>query len=152
MFEVAPDEPYIQGQLEYLLKAVDWAKKYGLKIIIALYGMCISKVPYYLSSTNGRVVVQVLLVVKTGSRHRFSLHISQPVDFFLLQFYQLWPSSRCCVRIPSLFVRLIQANPGVVQVLAQESDLRRPHSPGHENSHLHVRRQNRRRPHHPNYE
>ncbi|KAF8968788.1 exo-1,3-beta-glucanase [Flammula alnicola] len=38
MFDVVSDEPFIQGQLPYLLKAVDWAEKSGLKVIIALYG------------------------------------------------------------------------------------------------------------------
>ena len=31
-------EPYIQGQLAYLDKAVDWAGKYGLKVIVDLHG------------------------------------------------------------------------------------------------------------------
>jgi len=31
-------EPYIQGQLPYLDKAVSWASKYGLKIIVDLHG------------------------------------------------------------------------------------------------------------------
>ncbi|KAF9531379.1 exo-beta-1,3-glucanase [Crepidotus variabilis] len=36
-FDVQPGEPYIQGQLEYLDKAVQWASKYNLKIIIDLH-------------------------------------------------------------------------------------------------------------------
>ena len=35
----APGEPYIQGQLPYLDKAVDWAGSYGLKVIIDLHGV-----------------------------------------------------------------------------------------------------------------
>lgn len=31
-------EPFIQGQLPYLDKAVDWAGQYGLKVIIDLHG------------------------------------------------------------------------------------------------------------------
>ena len=31
-------EPYIQGQLPYLDKAISWASKYGLKVIIDLHG------------------------------------------------------------------------------------------------------------------
>lgn len=38
MFEVGPEDPYFQGQLPYLMKAVEWAKKYNLHIIVALYG------------------------------------------------------------------------------------------------------------------
>ncbi|KAG6337057.1 hypothetical protein ID866_2010 [Astraeus odoratus] len=37
-FEVGPGEPYIQGQLPYLQNAVDWAGKYGLKVIVDLHG------------------------------------------------------------------------------------------------------------------
>ncbi|KAH7925913.1 glycoside hydrolase family 5 protein [Leucogyrophana mollusca] len=37
-FEVGPGEPYIQGQLPYLQKAVTWAGKHGLKVIIDLHG------------------------------------------------------------------------------------------------------------------
>jgi len=31
-------EPYIQGQLAYLDKAVDWAGQHGLKVIVDLHG------------------------------------------------------------------------------------------------------------------
>ncbi|KAF9225500.1 glycoside hydrolase family 5 protein [Gyrodon lividus] len=37
-FEVGPGEPYIQGQLPYLQKAVQWAGQYGLKVIVDLHG------------------------------------------------------------------------------------------------------------------
>ncbi|KAK2464927.1 hypothetical protein APHAL10511_003003 [Amanita phalloides] len=37
-FEVHGGEPYIQGQLPYLKKAVTWAEKHGLKLIIDLHG------------------------------------------------------------------------------------------------------------------
>ncbi|KAF8971713.1 exo-beta-1,3-glucanase [Flammula alnicola] len=37
-FEIYPGDEFVQGQLPYLLKAVKWAAKYGLKIIIDLYG------------------------------------------------------------------------------------------------------------------
>lgn len=38
-YEVASGEPYIQGQHEYLLKAIGWAGKHGLKVIIDLHGV-----------------------------------------------------------------------------------------------------------------
>ena len=38
-YEVASGEPYIQGQYEYLLKAIGWAGKHGLKVIIDLHGV-----------------------------------------------------------------------------------------------------------------
>jgi len=37
-FEVGPGEPYIQGQLPYLQKAVTWASDNGLKLIVDLHG------------------------------------------------------------------------------------------------------------------
>ena len=30
-FDVRPGEPYVSGQYEYLLKAIGWAEKHGLK-------------------------------------------------------------------------------------------------------------------------
>ena len=37
-YEVVPGEPFIQGQHDYLLKAIGWAAKYNLKVIIDLHG------------------------------------------------------------------------------------------------------------------
>ncbi|KAJ8474805.1 hypothetical protein ONZ45_g15825 [Pleurotus djamor] len=37
-FEVGPGEPFIQGQLPYLSKAVTWAQNHGLKLIVDLHG------------------------------------------------------------------------------------------------------------------
>ncbi|KAI0036399.1 exo-beta-1,3-glucanase [Vararia minispora EC-137] len=37
-WDVSGGEPYIQGQLPYLRKAVNWARKYSIKIIIDLHG------------------------------------------------------------------------------------------------------------------
>ncbi|TDL20938.1 exo-beta-1,3-glucanase [Rickenella mellea] len=37
-FDVGPGEPYIQGQLPYLQKAVTWAGNHGLKLIVDLHG------------------------------------------------------------------------------------------------------------------
>ncbi|KAG5641066.1 hypothetical protein DXG03_006270 [Asterophora parasitica] len=37
-YEVNGGEPYIQGQLPYLQKAIDWAGKYGIKVIVDLHG------------------------------------------------------------------------------------------------------------------
>jgi len=46
-YEVASGEPYIQGQHEYLLKAVGWAGKHGLMVIIDLHGVPGSQNGYY---------------------------------------------------------------------------------------------------------
>ncbi|KAH9980767.1 glycoside hydrolase family 5 protein [Russula compacta] len=37
-YDVGPGEPYIQGQHDYLLKAIGWAAKYNIKVIIDLHG------------------------------------------------------------------------------------------------------------------
>jgi glucan 1,3-beta-glucosidase len=37
-FDVSEGEPYIQGQLSYLQKAVTWAGNHGLKLIVDLHG------------------------------------------------------------------------------------------------------------------
>ena len=37
-FDVSEGEPYIQGQLPYLQKAVTWAGNHGLKLIVDLHG------------------------------------------------------------------------------------------------------------------
>lgn len=37
-FDVSPDEPFIQGQLPYLQKAIEWAGNNGLKVVIDLHG------------------------------------------------------------------------------------------------------------------
>ncbi|GLB35841.1 putative glycosyl hydrolase 5 (cellulase A) family protein [Lyophyllum shimeji] len=37
-YDVSGGEPYIQGQLPYLQKAVKWAAKYGIKVIVDLHG------------------------------------------------------------------------------------------------------------------
>ncbi len=52
-FNLYPGDEFLQGQLPYLLKAVDWAEKYGLKIIIVLYGGFFSWPFYYRSHSCG---------------------------------------------------------------------------------------------------
>jgi glucan 1,3-beta-glucosidase len=37
-WDVGPGEPYIQGQLPYLRRAVTWAANHGLKLVIDLHG------------------------------------------------------------------------------------------------------------------
>jgi hypothetical protein len=37
-YDVGSGEPYIQGQHDYLLKAIDWAKANNLQVIIDLHG------------------------------------------------------------------------------------------------------------------
>ncbi|KAJ1982456.1 hypothetical protein H4R34_001715, partial [Dimargaris verticillata] len=37
--DVKPDEPFVQGSFKYVLKAVRWAHKYGLKAIIDIHGV-----------------------------------------------------------------------------------------------------------------
>ncbi|KAG6889978.1 hypothetical protein C0995_012938 [Termitomyces sp. Mi166 len=40
-FDISGGEPYVQGQLPYLSKAVSWAQKYGIKVIIDLHDLTI---------------------------------------------------------------------------------------------------------------
>lgn len=37
-YDISGGEPYIQGQAEYLEKAVEWARKYDIKVMIDLHG------------------------------------------------------------------------------------------------------------------
>lgn len=37
-FQVGPGEPFIQGQLPFLQKAITWAGNHGLKVIVDLHG------------------------------------------------------------------------------------------------------------------
>jgi len=37
-FDVSGGEPYIQGQIPYLRKALNWGNKHGLQVIIDLHG------------------------------------------------------------------------------------------------------------------
>ena len=37
-FDVSAGEPFIQGQLPYLTKAVNWARAHGLKLVVDLHG------------------------------------------------------------------------------------------------------------------
>jgi len=37
-FDTSGGEPFIDGQVDYLFKAVGWANKHGLKVIVDLHG------------------------------------------------------------------------------------------------------------------
>ena len=41
-FDVSGGEPYVQGQLPYLKKAIEWAESYKLKVIVDLHGKQLS--------------------------------------------------------------------------------------------------------------
>ena len=74
-WDVSAGEPYIQGQLPFLTKAVTWAQNHGLKVIVDLHG---KKTLQLVSLVKSRRLVQVLLGVKMGlllarSSHRMSL-------------------------------------------------------------------------------
>jgi glucan 1,3-beta-glucosidase len=53
-FQVGPGEPFIQGQIPYLKKAVAWASNNGLKLIVDLHGApgTSSSFPYLSSSEH----------------------------------------------------------------------------------------------------
>ncbi|KAM6498669.1 exo-beta-1,3-glucanase [Amanita muscaria] len=73
-FQVSPGEPYIQGQLPYLQKAVTWAQNHGLKLIVDLHGAPGSqngfdnsgqKMPYPTWQSNGTNVARTDNIIKT---------------------------------------------------------------------------------------
>jgi glucan 1,3-beta-glucosidase len=37
-YDVSGGEPYIQGQAEYLDRAIGWARNHGLKVLIDVHG------------------------------------------------------------------------------------------------------------------
>ena len=41
-FDISGGEPYVQGQLPYLKKAIEWAESYKLKVIVDLHGKQLS--------------------------------------------------------------------------------------------------------------
>lgn len=73
-FDVSGGEPYVQGQLPYLLQAVSWAQKFGLKLIVDLHGAPGSqngfdnsgqKMPRPLWHTDPKNVERTRAVIKT---------------------------------------------------------------------------------------
>ena len=38
-FEIPPGEPWVNGSWTYAMKAIGWAKKYGLQVMIDLHGL-----------------------------------------------------------------------------------------------------------------
>lgn len=36
--DIKPDEPWVSGSWEYVVKAAEWSKKYGLQLMIDLHG------------------------------------------------------------------------------------------------------------------
>ena len=36
--DLLPTEPFVEGGMEYLLKAIEWAKQNELKVVIDLHG------------------------------------------------------------------------------------------------------------------
>jgi aryl-phospho-beta-D-glucosidase BglC (GH1 family) len=60
-FDVSDGEPYVQGQLPYLDKAIGWAETYGLKVIVDLHGKQLPTSFYQPSS------MYLLYVMYTGA-------------------------------------------------------------------------------------
>ena len=66
-FDVSGGEPFIQGQLPYLNKAIGWAQKYNLKVIVDLHGKsCNSKLIFAVS-----YLFKARPVAKMGMHHRY---------------------------------------------------------------------------------
>jgi len=72
-YDVSGGEPYIQGQAEYLDRAIGWARNHGLKVLIDLHGAPGSQNGYDNSGkrgnaewhTNSNNVLRAKLVVQT---------------------------------------------------------------------------------------
>ncbi|CAG8472007.1 1326_t:CDS:2 [Dentiscutata erythropus] len=54
-FEKKPSEPFVMGAFQYLLKAIRWAKKYGLKVTVDLHGAPGSQNGYDHSGRRGPI-------------------------------------------------------------------------------------------------
>ncbi|KAI9444576.1 glycoside hydrolase family 5 protein [Lactarius indigo] len=67
-YDVAPGEPYLQGQRPYLAKAISWAQQYGLKVIIDLHGAPGSQNGYAHRSSRPSVLIEVLPALTIPAR------------------------------------------------------------------------------------
>ncbi|TFK19970.1 exo-beta-1,3-glucanase [Coprinopsis marcescibilis] len=84
-FELGPGDPYIQGQLPYLDRAIGWAQKYGVKVIVDLHGAPGSqngfdnsgqKMSYPLWHTQQSYIDRTNSVIRTiASRYRDSTSV-----------------------------------------------------------------------------
>ena len=55
-FDTSGGEPFISGQVDYLWKAVGWAKNHGLKVIIDLHGQSRVQLPGWTLINEPRIV------------------------------------------------------------------------------------------------
>ena len=62
-FDVSAGEPYVQGQLPYLEKAINWAQAHGLKVIVDLHG---KQLPMFFYHPFQFICTQARLEVKMG--------------------------------------------------------------------------------------
>lgn len=87
-FDVSGGEPYHQGQLPYLQKAVTWAGNHGLKVIVDLRELIFFPFSFDYQS-NGlqmeRLAVKTVLIIRVkscpildGSPIRTTLHVVGP--------------------------------------------------------------------------
>jgi glucan 1,3-beta-glucosidase len=84
-FEVGSDEPYIQGQLPYLQKAVTWASFYGLQVIVDL--LVLGVAPKFSLAYTFIHADTALLEVKTGS------YVHYPLVIYLTLLYDRFDNS-----------------------------------------------------------
>jgi len=66
-FDVSGGEPYIQGQLPYLTKAIGWAETHGLKVIVDLHGVPGSQNGF---DNSGQRLIRPLWQTKTTNVQR----------------------------------------------------------------------------------
>jgi len=77
-YDVGPSEPYISGQHNYLLKAIAWAEKYDLKVIVDLHGVPGSQngyesnyLPFQIFSHGGFFFLSIFSFDNSGQRLPF---------------------------------------------------------------------------------
>jgi glucan 1,3-beta-glucosidase len=108
--QVHSGEPYIQGQLAYLTKAVTWAGNHGLKLIIDLHGAPGSQNGFDNSGHRGAAYVCFTFIRKFG-----------------LSFSRNWANDDTNVQRTDTIIKTIAStyanNPTVVPVIAPLNEL-----------------------------
>ncbi|KAI0800627.1 exo-beta-1,3-glucanase [Fomes fomentarius] len=120
-FEVGPGEPYISGQLPYLQKGIEWARKHGLKVIVDLHGAPgsqngfdnsgrrISYPEWHLNSTNvarTNAVLTRIASVFAGDQDTVTViaPLNEPAGFYGDEFLKVlrkyWNDSYETIRFP----------------------------------------------------
>ncbi|PPR05615.1 hypothetical protein CVT26_009136, partial [Gymnopilus dilepis] len=131
-FDVVDGEPYVQGQLPYLMKAVSWAEVHGLKVIIDLFGAPGSQNGYLsIRSAPPSIFYQSMSSPRFQGRHiwtnstrtvRLAICIRLPLSTQNSFFQSTWQDSQSNIdrtnaiikRLASMFARHTNVVPVIV--------------------------------------